>query len=42
MGPLVAYEHISASEIVAFDNSQVIEEWVATRSPIIETGRPMS
>ena len=42
MGPLVASEYNSASEVVAFDDSQVIDECVATSSPIIETGRPMS
>ena len=42
MGPLVAFEQNQVLEDFTVDDPQVIDECVATRSPIIETGRPMS
>jgi len=42
MGPLVAFKQNQVLEVFAVSYPQVIDECVATRSPIIETGRPMS
>jgi len=42
MGPLVAFEQNQVLVAFAVDNSQVIEEWVARRRQIMETGSPMS